>query len=137
MLIGIQPRSPAIPSVSDFSETPATAIGGWGFWNGWTWTCFAIDRSGFGTVKVQEWAWRVPGVGSPQSSRTVSMESSGQLALHAGRRVDADHLEVADEAAGADAPHEPSARHMIELGDPVGEMERVVIRQAGHAGRRA
>src|SRR5688572_11627781 len=61
MLIGIQPRSPAIPSVSDFSETPATAIGGCGFWNGATWTCLAMVWSGAGTVYFQECAAYVPG----------------------------------------------------------------------------
>src|SRR5215211_5386987 len=55
-LIGHQPRSPAIASVSDFSETPATAIGGWGCWNGLTWTCLATVASWVGTVYFQECA---------------------------------------------------------------------------------
>src|SRR5215212_2123355 len=53
MLIGIQPRAPAIASVSDFSETPATAMGGWGCWNGLMWTCLATVGSYEGTVYFQ------------------------------------------------------------------------------------
>ncbi len=59
----------------------------------------------------------------------------GNLALAAGAGIDPDDLKVPDEATRADAEQEPSARHVVELGDAVGEVERVVVRQAGNAGR--
>ena len=62
------------------------------------------------------------------------MASPVNCALVAALAVDADHLHVADEAAGPDAPHEAALRHLVELGDAVGQHERAVVRHAGDAG---
>ena len=37
-------------------------------------------------------------------------------------------------AAGADAPQEPALRQLVEQGDAVGQVKRVVVRQAADAG---
>ena len=45
----------------------------------------------------------------------------------------AEDLHVAGEAAGADTPVEAALRHVVELRDPVGENEGIVVRDAAHA----
>ena len=47
--------------------------------------------------------------------------------------VEAEHLEVAREAARTDAPIESSLRHVVELCDAVSQHERVVVRHARDA----
>ena len=49
-------------------------------------------------------------------------------------RVETEHFEIAREAAGADAPHEPPSRHVVELGDAMGYHKRVVVGHARDAG---
>ena len=44
------------------------------------------------------------------------------------------HLEVAGEAAGADAEQEAALRQVVQEGDAMGEHRRLVIRQAGDTG---
>jgi hypothetical protein len=41
---------------------------------------------------------------------------------------------VAQDGTGADAPHEATLGHLVELGDPVGELGRVVVGDAADAG---
>ena len=48
--------------------------------------------------------------------------------------VDAHHIGVAGEGAGADAEHHAAAGHMVQLGHPVGDHKGVVVGQADHAG---
>ena len=54
--------------------------------------------------------------------------------LVTGLWVEAEDVEISREASGADTPLEPPARQMIELGDPVGDHEGVVVGHAGDAG---
>ena len=56
----------------------------------------------------------------------------GDLALNAGARVDADDLEVAWKAARADTPQEPALSQLVEHGDAVGQVKRVVVGQTTH-----
>src|SRR5437764_1634508 len=55
-------------------------------------------------------------------------------AMLAALGIDAEHLEVTREPAGADAPVEAPARHLVELRDALGQHERVVVGQARYAG---
>src|SRR5712692_3193228 len=55
------------------------------------------------------------------------------LTLDACLRIDASYLEIARKAARTDAPQEPTAGELVEHGDAVGEVERVVVGQAAHA----
>ena len=48
--------------------------------------------------------------------------------------VHLEQLEVAGEAAGADAEVEASLRHVVELRDALGQHQRMVVREAGNAG---
>jgi len=59
---------------------------------------------------------------------------AGDHAMLAALGIDAEHLEVTGEAAGADAPVEASARHLVQLRDALGQHERVVVGQARDAG---
>ena len=54
----------------------------------------------------------------------------GQGALSQRLRIEVQQLEVAQEPAGADAPGEAPARHLVELGDALGQHQRVVVGQA-------
>ena len=48
--------------------------------------------------------------------------------------VNAEHVGVGGERAGADAEHGAPARHVVELRHAVGDHQRVVVRQADDAG---
>ena len=48
--------------------------------------------------------------------------------------VNAHHVGVAGQRAGADAQHHAAAGHVVQLGHPVGHHEGVVIGEADHAG---
>ena len=92
MLIGIQPRSPARPSVSDFSVTPATAIGGllilFGLGARWVALLFVIEYAvtsfvvkaprpapggGFNSMRIDLMLW--------VSAITIALVGPGALAL--------------------------------------------------------
>ena len=49
-------------------------------------------------------------------------------------RFDAEHVGVRGQRAGPAAQHRAAARHVIELDETLRDQERMVIRQAGHAG---
>jgi hypothetical protein len=49
-----------------------------------------------------------------------------------GHGLDPHHVGVGNERAGPAAEHGAAARHMVELHEPLGYQERVVIRQARH-----
>ena len=48
-----------------------------------------------------------------------------------GRHFEQDR--VAWNGTGADTPQEPTARHLVELGDAVGQLRGIVVRDAAHA----
>src|SRR5207245_10011789 len=82
-----------------------------------------------------------PVLGLVQAGRRVVPEledqvedSTGDLALLAALRIDADHLEITGEPPGAHAPVEAAPRHLVELRDALREHEGTVIRQAGDPG---
>jgi hypothetical protein len=50
----------------------------------------------------------------------------GEAALLARSGVDPGDLEVAREAARANAEHEPAASHVVKLDDPMRQHERIV-----------
>ena len=50
------------------------------------------------------------------------------------RGLDAEHVGVGHERARAAAEHRAAARHVVELHEALRDQERVVVRQAGHAG---
>ena len=61
----------------------------------------------------------------------------GERLLHAvalGRGIDAHHVGIRRQRAGAAAQHGAAARHVVELHEAVRDHQRMVIRQAGHAG---
>jgi len=70
----------------------------------------------------------------PESEHRVE-NLARDAAVLAGLGIDTEQFEIAGEAAGADAPVETTTRHLIELRDALREHQRIVIRQARHAGR--
>jgi hypothetical protein len=64
----------------------------------------------------------------------------GERLLHAvalGRGIDAHHVGVGRQRARAAAQHGAAARHVVELHEAVRDHQRMVVRQAGHAGAQA
>ena len=59
---------------------------------------------------------------------------AGHFAVLPGVAVDVEHRPVARQAAGGDAEIEPALRHVVEHGDPVGELRRMVVGQQEAAG---
>ena len=56
------------------------------------------------------------------------------LAIAQHHRVDAERARVARQRARAAAEHRPAAGHVVELHHPLGDVERVVVRQRHDAG---
>ena len=71
--MGSHPRAPASVSVSDFSDTPATPMGGCGCWYGLMWNRRAMSSWGSGMVKLQYLDSYRPGLGSSHICSTRSM----------------------------------------------------------------
>ena len=134
MLIGHQPRSPAIAE-------GVRLLGDAGHGDRRVGLLERLDVDVLGDRRIGRGDGVRPPLASVRARLRVFPELQDgvhgvnrDLALDARGRVDVHHLEVADEAARPDSPHEPAARVVVDLGDPVGQVERVVVRHAGDAG---
>ena len=56
------------------------------------------------------------------------------LAVALDHRVDAERAGIGGQRTGTRAEHRPAVRHVVELHDALGDVERVVVRQARDAG---
>ena len=92
----------------------------------------ALHRIEHGRVDVEELSpVREPAVGCPELEHDV--EHLGRAGTNR-RRLQTEQREVRWDAAAADAPLKPATGHVVEHGQPVREVDRIVQSQQGHAG---
>ncbi|MGY2938830.1 hypothetical protein ACVWZ6_008432 [Bradyrhizobium sp. GM6.1] len=124
----MKPRSPASFSVSEFFEKPSDADR----------RVRRLQRLDVGFQEVEhrvrlghrpEFALVGPGRGIAPHLQNDLQRLARHVAVLSAHAVDIEHGPVARQAARRDAEIEPTSREVIEHGDAVGELGRVVIGQ--------
>ncbi len=125
----MKPRSPARASVSDFFERPATPIGGCGRCSGFEVRPQQSPEHLGRPIDLPELALVVKRLLARPELQDDVERLAGHLAVLTAHAVDVEHRPVARQPARRDAEVEPPLREVVEPGDAIGELRRVVVGQ--------